>query len=291
MPAARLHRPRPGQTGAVGRLLKEWRGRRGFSQLRLAIAAQTTQRHLSFVESGRAQPSREMILRLAAAMAVPLRQQNALLLAAGYAPAWSERDLSAPDLAMVSRALDYMLDQHEPYPAFVIDRRWNLLRANGGAARLTEFLTGPAPAEPSAEPVNLALALMSPDGLRPLIANWREVALHFLRGVQSDAQTDGMPETAALLSRLLALPEVAELGDAAPSENLELPVLPIHFRRGDTSLRLFTTIATLGTPREVMLEEIRIEFFFPLDEGTAELFRGWAEVPPRTLKGARPDPA
>lgn len=280
MLAARLERPRLERTGAFGRLLKEWRGRRGFSQLRLAIVAQTTQRHLSFIESGRAQPSREMILRLAAAMELPLRQQNALLLAAGYAPAWSERDLSAPDLEMVSRALDYMLDQHEPYPAFVIDRRWNLLRANAGAARLTEFLTGPPTADTAAEPVNLALALMSPDGLRPFIANWQEVALHFLRGVQSDAQTDGTPETAALLSRLLALPEVSELSDIAP-ENPELPVLPIHFRRDGTSLRVFTTIATLGTPREVTLEEIRIEFFFPFDEGTANLFRGWVGAPPQ----------
>src|SRR5215471_11516525 len=112
---------------ALGRLLKEWRGRRGFSQLDLAIAARTTQRHLSFIESGRATPSREMILRLAATMALSLRQQNALMLAAGYAPVWRERDLSAPDLTVVNSALDYMLAQHEPYPAFVIDRCWNLL--------------------------------------------------------------------------------------------------------------------------------------------------------------------
>jgi transcriptional regulator with XRE-family HTH domain len=108
--------------GAFGRLLKEWRGRRGFSQLDLALATRTTQRHLSFIELGRARPSREMILRLAATMNLPLRQQNALMLAAGYAPLWRERDLSAPDLAVVNSALDYMLAQHEPYPAFVIDR-------------------------------------------------------------------------------------------------------------------------------------------------------------------------
>jgi transcriptional regulator with XRE-family HTH domain len=148
---------------AVGRLLKEWRGRRGFSQLDLAVAARTTQRHLSFVESGRAMPSREMVLRLAATMDLPLRQQNVLLLAAGYAPAWRERDLSTPELAVVNKALDYMLAQHEPYPAFVVDRRWNLLRANRGALRLTEFLTGPMPASSSSEPVNLAVALLSPE--------------------------------------------------------------------------------------------------------------------------------
>src|SRR6516225_7436562 len=132
------------RVSAFGQLLKDWRGRRGFSQLDLAVAARTTQRHLSFVESGRAKPSREMILRLAATISPSLRQQNALMLAAGSAPLWSERDLSAPDLAVVNSALDYMLGQHEPYPAFVIDRCWNLHRANRGALNLTDFLTGTA---------------------------------------------------------------------------------------------------------------------------------------------------
>src|SRR5712671_5080376 len=134
-----------------GRLLKDWRGRRGFSQLDLALAARTTQRHLSFIESGRATPSREMILRLAATIDLPLLQQNVLLLAAGYAPAWRERDPSTPELAVVNKAFDYMLAQHEPYPAFVVDRRWNLLRANQGALNLIEFLTGPAPVDSPSE--------------------------------------------------------------------------------------------------------------------------------------------
>src|SRR5215471_19219881 len=165
---------------AFGRLLKDWRGRRGFSQLDLAGAARTTQRHLSFIESGRAKPSRAMILRLAATMSLPLRQQNALMLAAGYAPVWRERDLSAPDLAIVNSALDYMLAQDEPYPAFVVDRCWNLLRANRGALKLTEFLTGARSSTTTSEPVNLAVALLAPEGLRPLIVNWREVALYFI---------------------------------------------------------------------------------------------------------------
>jgi transcriptional regulator with XRE-family HTH domain len=144
--------------GALGHLLKQWRRRHGYSQLDLALATRTTQRHVSFIESGRTAPSRDMVLRLAATLNLPLRQQNVLLLAAGYAPLWRERDLSAPGLAAVSRALDYMLAQHEPFPAFVVDRRWNLLRANHGAARLTEFLTGSSPAEPTDEPINLAIA-------------------------------------------------------------------------------------------------------------------------------------
>jgi transcriptional regulator with XRE-family HTH domain len=263
---------------AFGRLLKDWRGRRGFSQLDLAVAARTTQRHLSFIESGRAKPSREMILRLAATMNLSLRQQNALMLAAGYAPLWRERDLSAPDLAVVNSALDHMLGQHEPYPAFVIDRCWNLLRANRGASNLTEFLTGAAPAPTPSEPVNLAVALLAPDGLRPFIANWQEVALHFIRRVQADAHADGTAETADLLNRLLAFPDVPAVSDVMTSDEGQNPVLPIHFQRGGTSLRLFTTIATLGTPRDVTLEETRIEFFFPMDEATTRAFRSWIRV-------------
>src|SRR5690348_14594447 len=150
--AARSRQAARSNGSAIGRLLKDWRGRRGLSQLALAVAARTTQRHLSFIESGRAVPSRDMVLRLGATLSLPLRQQNALLLAAGYAPAWKERDLSAPDLAVVNSALDYMLAQHEPYPAFVIDRSWNLLRANRGALNLTEFLSGGASPTTPSEP-------------------------------------------------------------------------------------------------------------------------------------------
>lgn len=255
-----------------GRLLKEWRNRRGFSQLDLALATGTTQRHLSFIESGRANPSRDMILRISGTMDVPLRQQNVLLLSAGYAPVWGQRELSAPDLAMVSKALDYMLGQHEPYPAFVVDRHWNLLRGNRGAVVLTEFLLGPGPAEPRAEPVNLAVALMSPEGLRPFISNWEEVAHYCLRGVQADAQADGSPETLALLNRLLALPDVAAVAERPPPTEIEAPVLPVLFRQGDRVLSLFTTIATLGTPCDVTLQEVRIESFFPMDDAAARFF-------------------
>ncbi len=262
---------------SFGPRLRWWRARRGLSQLELAGGAGTTQRHLSFLESGRAAPSREMILRLAAALDLPLRQQNELFVAAGYAPVWRESNLAAPELARVASARDYMLGQQEPYPAFVVDRRWNLLRANAGAGRLVEFLTGPAPAAAAdGEPVNLAVALVSPDGLRPLIVNWQEVALYFLRGVQADAIADATAETAELLDRLLAFPGVPALSRSLPEEAAAAPV--IHFRRGDTSLRLFTTIATLGTPQDVTLQEIRIESFFPADDTTARTFHDWAAL-------------
>jgi transcriptional regulator with XRE-family HTH domain len=265
------------QPKSFGARLRWWRARRGLSQLDLAGAAGTSQRHLSFLESGRTAPSQAMVLGLAAALDLPLRQQNALLLAAGYAPVWRESDLTAPALAQVNGALDHMLAQQEPFPAFVVDRRWNLLRANAGAARLTAFLTGAAAADPApSNGVNLADALVSPEGLRPFIVNWEEVALYFLRGVQADAVADGMPETAALLKRLLAYPGIPALSQVPFQEEPPAPILAIHFRKGETSLRLFTTIATLGTPQDVTLQEIRIENFFAADEQTAGIIRGWA---------------
>lgn len=256
---------------AFGARLKWWRAHRGLAQLALAAAAQTSQRHLSFLESGRAEPSREMVLRLCAVLDIPLRQQNALLLAAGFAPVWRESDLSSPELAQVNGALDYMLAQQEPYPAFVVDRRWNLLRANAGAGNLVTFLLGAAPTGS----VNLADALVAPDVLRPFIENWEDVAVHFLRSVQADAVADGTPETAELLRRLTTYAGVPPLSRIAPLET-HTPVLNIHFRKGDARLTVFTTIATLGTPQDVTLQEIRIECFFPSDATSAAQFRGWA---------------
>lgn len=256
-------------SGGFAERLREWRRRRGLSQLALAEAAATSQRHVSFLESGRAQPSREMALRLAAALELPLRQQNALLGGAGYAPVWGERDLSAPELAGVSAALERMLAQQEPFPAVVLDRRWNVLRANAGAARLVGLL-----APQAAGSVNLAEALFSPNGLRSSLENWDEVAAHFLRSVQADAQADGAPETTELLRRLLEAPGALDLAAAAAPEAASAPVLAMHFRKGDVALRLFTTIATLGTPLDVTVQELRIEYFFPADQATESFFRG-----------------
>ena len=268
-----------------GSRLRWWRGRRGLSQLALASVAGTTQRHLSFLESGRTQPSREMVLRLAAALDMPLRQQNALLLAAGFAPVWRERDLTEPELAMVNHALDSMLAQQEPFPAIVVDRRWNLVRANAGAGRLTAFLTDPSPAPVSTEPVNVAEWLLSP-GLRSVLVNWQDVAIQFLRSVQTDAALDGTPQSADLLQRLLASPGVPDLSQAPELEEPPPPVLALHFRRGQTTLRLFTTIATLGTPQDVTVQELRIECFFPADEATSQIFKDWADQAPRELGSA-----
>jgi transcriptional regulator with XRE-family HTH domain len=237
------------------------------------MAAACSQRHVSFLELGRAKPSREMVLRLSTALDVPLRHSNELLLAAGYAPMWAETNLAAPALAPVREALDHMLAQQEPFPAVVVDRRWNLLRANRGAIALVEFLVGPV--EPGAA-LNLADALAAPDLLKPHLANWADIVRYFVQSVEADAAADGATETAELLDRLLGYEGVrsAMLGVVSPVT--EGPVLPMHFQKGGITLRLFTTIATLGTPRDITLQELRIESFFPMDDETREAFRSWA---------------
>lgn len=253
--------------------LRWWRRRRGWSQLELAGRAGVSQRHLSFLEISRAAPSRDMVIRLATTLDLPLRQHNGLLVAAGFAPAWRETDLAAPELAPVRNALDRMMAQQEPFPAVAVDRRWNLLRANQAAVRLVEFLVGPLAADTR---VNLADALVGPDVLRPFLVNWADVVGYFIRSVEADAIADGTPETAALLERLLSYEGVRPLLKGAVVQPGVDPVLAMHFRKGDISLELFTTIATLGTPRDVTLEELRIESFFPVDPDTAAAFRAWS---------------
>lgn len=253
--------------------LRWWRRHRAWSQLDFAARAEISQRHLSFLELGRAKPGREMVIRLAAALDVPLRQQNALLLAAGFAPIWRETDLGAPELARVRDALDYVMAQQEPFPAVAVDRHWNLLGSNKGAIRLVEFLVGPLAQDAR---INLADALVAPDVLRPYLDNWAEVVRYFIRSVETDAAADGTAETAALLERLMGYEGVKSILKPGAINAAAGPVLSMHFRKGDVSLQLFTTIATLGTPRDITLQELRIECFFPMDRPTAATFRSWA---------------
>ena len=250
-----------------------WRKKRGQSQMQLAMAASCSQRHISFLELGRTNPSRVMVLRLSEALDVPLRQSNELLLAAGFAPVWAATDFSADSLAPVREALDYMLNQQEPYPAVVVDRRWNLLQANKGAVALVEFLVGPIA---SGTPINLADALVGPDVLRPHLINWDAIVRYFIRNVESEAAADATPETAALLERLLGYKDVRATLSQAPVTGITAPILPLHFQKRGTKLRLFTTVATLGTPQDITLQELRIESFFPMDQETREVFRNWA---------------
>jgi transcriptional regulator with XRE-family HTH domain len=253
--------------------LRWWRQRRGWSQLELAGRAGISQRHLGFLELERASPSREMVSRLASALDVPLRQHNVLLLAAGFAPIWLETNLAAPELAQVRDALDLMLGQQEPFPAVAVDRHWNLLMANRGAVRLVEFLVGPLAPD---VPVNLADALVAPDVLRPHLLNWPDVVRYFIRSVEAEAAADATGETSDLLERLLRYEGVRSTLKPQGAPTTNGPVLPMHFRKGSVTLKLITTIATLGTPQDITLQELRIESFFPMDHETATILRGWA---------------
>ena len=233
----------------------------------------------SFLELGRTKPSREMVLRLSAALDVPLRNSNELLLLAGYAPVWTETEFGALERTPIRDALDHILAQQEPFPAVVVDRRWNVLQANRGAVALVEFLVGPL--LPGAA-LNLADALAAPDILKPYLSNWADVVRYFLRSVEADAVADGTVETAGLLERLVNYDGVRSATLAVVPPAPEGPVLPMHFQKDGIKLQLFTTIATLGTPQDITLQELRIESFFPMDGDTREVFHHWAG--PRTGK-------
>lgn len=251
-----------------GRLLRQWRAQRGLSQLGLSVEAGVSSRHLSFVETGRAQPSREMVLLLARTLDVPLRDRNDLLIAAGYAPVYRRTGLDAPAMAPVRRALDFILRQQEPYPALVLDRHWNVLKVNEGSARVqAHFLDATAVA--GLGPPNAMRLMFHPQAFRPFIVNWEATAASLIQWLHRDAAGGfGDAETRALLEELLAYPDVPRQWRRLDLDASTTPVLPIEFSRGDVTLRYFTTLTSLGTPHDITLQELRIESFFPADEAT-----------------------
>lgn len=266
-----------GGAAPLGALLREWRSARRWSQLDLALEAGISSRHLSYVETGRAQPSRELVARLAETLGMPLRERNALLLAAGFAPLFPESALATRELEPMRRAAERILAQQEPYPAFVLDRRWNLLATNRAAARVTGFLLGREPAPEG----NMVRLFFDPALLRPVVVNWEEVAGDLVRHLHDEVAASPSDAAArALLDEALAFPGVParwrrrELG-AAPS-----PILTTVFRRDGRELRFFSTITSFATPRDVTLDETRIECSFPEDEATTAFCRELATSGP-----------
>ncbi len=260
-----------------GSALRYWRTRRGYSQLRLAVDGGVSQRHLSFLESGRAQPSRDLVLKLGIVLDVPLRQRNAMLLAAGFAPAYQERNLSDPELSSVMQALDFMLRQQAPFPALVVDRLWNLVMFNEPAAGFMKWLLGlpPEAAIPRDGSINVLRLMLDPNGLRPRLVNWEAVCADSLLWIQREAMADGPgSEATALLAELSALPGMAAVADGhVPNlDRRALPFLPLTIAHEGVELNLFTTITTLGTPHDVTVHELRLESFFPADNATADWF-------------------
>jgi transcriptional regulator with XRE-family HTH domain len=257
----------PSPTAGIGELLRSWRQRRRLSQLDLSVEAEVSARHLSFVETGRSRPSRELVLHLAEHLDVPLRERNSLLLAAGYAPAYRERSLDEAGMDPVRDALDRILAGHEPYPAVIVDRRWDLVTANGAALRLFTADVAPHLLEP---PVNVYRLGLHPDGLAPKVRNFPEYADHLLVQLQRDVALSGDPDLAALLEEVRAYPGVAEASPVL-TDPAQLLFLPMRMDGpGGGELSFFSTLATFGTALDVTLAELSIEAFFPADETTKQ---------------------
>lgn len=262
----------------VGRLLRQWRGVRRRSQLALALDAGVSARHLSFVESGRAAPSRDMVLRLAAALDVPLRERNPLLLAAGFAPVYRESDLAAPELGAARRALDLILAHQEPYPAVVMNPRWEVVAANGAAGH---FFGQFVDLDGYPTPLNVLRLMFDPKGVRPFVVNWDEVAAALVERARREA-VGGIPDEQ--IERLLAEIAPAGLASSASTSGSSVlsapPFIPVRFRVGGAVMSFFSTVTTLGTPQDVTLQELRIECFFPADQDTDAAAHRLAQPPP-----------
>lgn len=254
--------------GTLGRLLREWRATRGMSQLDLSLEAGMSARHLSFIETGRSQPSRQALLDLAEALDMPLRDRNRLLEAGGYARYYRETPFDAEALRHVRGLLQFLLDRHEPYGAVVIDRYSNLLVANTPATRLFGNLVDPSLLTGT---LNVLRATFHPLGLRRRIANWDEVAHHLLGRARRELGSDEDGE--ALLREIEGYGALAVRTSAPGAISAGDLLLPVHVATDDGDLRLFSAIMTLGTPQDVTLQELRVETFFPADAASERVWR------------------
>jgi transcriptional regulator with XRE-family HTH domain len=268
-------RPAAGRAASTfGRLLKQWRERRRLSQLALAVDAEISSRHLSFIETGRAQPSRDMVLLLSRVLEVPPRGRNDLLTAAGYAPVYRETGLEAPEMADVRRALDFMMRQQEPYPALVIDGHWNILMTNAGARRLMGLILDPGAVAAVGGPPNAMRLFYHPRGMRPFIVNWEATAAGLIQWLHRDlARGIGDAETSRLLEELLSYPDVPRKWRTLDLDAAPVPFLGVELRRDKTHLTFFSTLTTLGVPYDITLHELRVECFFPADRESETLLR------------------
>jgi transcriptional regulator with XRE-family HTH domain len=251
-------------------MLREWRCRRRLSQFELALEADISSRHLSFVETGRSRPSAEMVLHLAERLDVPLRERNDLLLAAGYAPAYAQRELDAPEIRPVRDAIEQVLSWHEPFPALVVDRHWALVSANRALASLVE---GAAPhlLEP---PVNVLRLSLHPEGVAPRIVNLPQWRTHLLERLRRDALATGDPALYALHDELASYPS-GDPGQPLDPAFAEVAV-PLRMRDGNSELSFISTSTSFGNALDVTVAELSIESFFPTDERTAGAIRAAA---------------
>lgn len=253
----------------LGRLLRYWREVRGASQLDLALGSGISQRHISFIENGRSVPRRQTLLNIAQSLDVPLRERNALLLSAGYAPVYSEAGWNANEMASVTKAIGRLLLQHEPFPAIVMDRYWNVLMTNKAAPRLFNHFID---MEARTEPRNLLHLIFDPQGMRPHVAKWEIVAQSLIQRVYREAVGHVIDiQTQQLLDALHLYPGVRpEWKWQGTSDSASgMPMVPIGFIKDGAVLNYFSMITTVGTPQTVAAQELRIECMFPADDETA----------------------
>ena len=258
------------QSATIGTQLREWRSRRRLSQMDLALDADISTRHLSFIETGRSRPSPGMIQRLADRLDVPHRARNALLLAAGYAPDYQERPLDSPEMEGVRTVVDHILKGHEPYPAIAVDRHWNMIAANGAIGILIEQI---AP-ELLVPPVNVIRLALHPDGLAPQIANFSEWRSHILDRLDRQIETSADPRLAELRAEIAAYPSSYNDNEGGFGNAIAVPLL-LDTVAG--RIAFVTTVTIFGTPVDVTLSELAIEAFFPADAHSAELLRSLAK--------------
>ena len=266
-----MNRHQPIAAGAAGDHLRAWRVRRRLSQLDCALEAGISQKHLSFIETGRAQASRDMLLRLGEALDVPLRERNLMLLAGGYAPVFAERPLGDPALEPARAAVELILKGHEPYPAIAVDRLWRLIAHNRAAPGLLGLAADPKLLQP---PVNVLRLSLAPGGLAPHIVNFGEWRAHVLDRLRRQVELTADPELIALAQELAALP-----GPAARERPRDYAgvLIPLDLRTPAGALSLFSTVTVFGTPVDVTLSELALEAFYPADEATAALLRRMAQ--------------
>ena len=256
--------------GELGRLLRHWRDVRSKSQMELSLDTGVSQRHLSFIESGRSAPSRQTLINMAQALDVPFRDRNELLLAAGFAPVYKEAAWNSEEMGSVNRALERILRHHEPFPAIVMDRYWNVFMRNASAPR---FFNAFIDLDARPEPRNMLHLMFDPMGLRPFLANWSEVSGALIQRIHREAVGHTLDErTRELLASLLAYPDIDPALGKISAARLEpaLPMIPLTFQKDGQLLRYFSMITTVGTPETITTQELRIESMFPADEATEE---------------------
>lgn len=261
--------PVAGAPAPVGQMVRSWRQRRRLSQMELALDAGVSTRHLSFIETGRSKPSPEMLISLAERLDVPLRERNAWFLAAGYAPRYSQRSIDAPDMRPVHDALNRLLQAHHPFPGVVVDRHWNVVSANQGALALADVV----PEALRTPHLNIYRAALHPDGLARYTRNLEDWAVQLLRNLRRSVEASADPVLVALEAEVLAYPRMRQMAQQVPERHDDPLLVFCTLDLPTGTVSMFRTLTSFGTPRDVTLDELCVELFYPVDAASEQAMR------------------